>query len=123
VTGVQTCALPISKVNIAISNENKEKDYMYYIPSNIIEKNNIVNCFRGMNKLGEPHMGAISNNLTEFLVKEECEVLTYFNLLKRYNVEYIDFLKIDTEGHDCKIINNILDELSQNTEYILPRYF
>jgi hypothetical protein len=109
------------KINCAISDENKE-DYMHYIPPNVIQENKIVDCFRGMNKLGEYHMGAVSNNLTNFVVKEKCEVLTYFTLLNKYNIKYIDLLKIDTEGHDCKIINNILDNLKNNPDYILPRY-
>jgi hypothetical protein len=109
------------KVNCAISTENK-MGTMFYIPPDVIEENNIVNCFRGMNKLDEPHMGAVGNNLTSLCKQEECEVITYFELLKRYNITYVDFLKIDTEGHDCSIINNILDNLHLFPDYILPRY-
>ena len=111
----------VLKVNLAVSNTNKEEGFMHYIPPNIIYENNIVDCFIGMNKLDDYHMGHKSNNLTEFVKKEKCEVITYFNLLKRYKIDYVDFLKIDTEGHDCIIINNILDELELNN-YILPRY-
>lgn len=111
----------VIKVNKAISTNNSE-DYMYYIPPEIIEEKSIVNCFRGMNKLGSYHQGAVSNNLTSFVKKEKCDVITYFELLKQYNIEYVDLLKIDTEGHDCSIINNILDNLSSNPHYVLPRY-
>lgn len=105
----------------AISTNNRE-DFMYYIPPTTIENKNIINCFRGMNRLSEYHMGHKSEKLTEFVVKEKCEVLTYFTLIKELNVNYIEFLKIDTEGHDCDIINNILDELSYNDNYVLPKY-
>jgi hypothetical protein len=111
----------VAKVNCAISTENKMGN-MFYIPPDVIEENNIVNCFRGMNKLNEPHMGAVSNNLLPFCKQEECEVITYFELLRRHNITYVDFLKTDTEGHDCAIINNILDNLHLFPEYILPRY-
>jgi len=110
------------KVNCAISDVTKEEDFMYYIPPEIIEKENIVNCFRGMNKLGDYHMGATCHNLQHYVTKESCKVLTYFDLLAKYNVTYVDLLKIDTEGNDCKILNNILDNLSNNPDYILPRY-
>jgi hypothetical protein len=110
------------KVNLAISNTNKEDGFMYYIPPNIIYENKIVDCFIGMNKLDDFHTGHKSNNLTSFVEKEKCQVITYFNLLKKYNINYVDFLKIDTEGHDCTIINNILDDLEFNSDYILPRY-
>ena len=111
----------VIKINSAISNEDKT-DYMFYIPPNTIEKNNIVNCFRGMNKLGTFHMGHVSNNLINNVEKEECIVQTYFTLLNKLNVSYVDFLKIDTEGHDCLIINNILDNLELYPTYILPQY-
>jgi hypothetical protein len=112
----------VIKQNIAISNENKEIDFMYYIPPLVYEKNNIVNCIRGCNKLGEMHLAHTSNNYDDLVVKEECKVMTYFTLIKSLNIEYVDFLKIDTEGHDCLIINNILDEISLNPDYILPKY-
>jgi hypothetical protein len=111
----------VIKYQCAISTNNRE-DFMFYIPPSIIESQNIVNCFRGMNKLSDYHLGHTSNNLTNHVVKEKCKVLTYFTLLKELNVKYIDFLKIDTEGHDCDIINNILDELLLNTNYIMPKY-
>ena len=111
----------VIKQKCAISNENRE-DYMYYIHPDVIESKNIINCFRGMNRLSQYHMGHQSENLTNYVTKEKCEVLTYFTLLKKLNVNYIDFLKIDTEGHDCDIINNILNELPNNINYILPKY-
>jgi len=111
----------VKKCNCAIS-DKIEQGNMYYIPPSIIETNSIVNCFRGMNKLNSYHMGHQSQNLTEFVEKESCEVITYFTLLNRYDITYVDFLKIDTEGNDCTIINNILDELHLYPNYILPRY-
>jgi hypothetical protein len=111
----------VKKCNCAIS-DTLEQGNMYYIPPHIIETNSIISHFRGMNKLNSYHMGHESNNLTEFVIKESCEVITYFTLLDRYGVTYVDFLKIDTEGNDCTIINNILDELHLHPNYILPRY-
>ena len=62
----------------------------------------------------------LSQNLTNIVKKEECNVTTFFTLLKDNNISYVDFLKIDTEGHDCAIMNNFLDELPFN--FCLPRY-
>ena len=36
-------------------------------------------------------------------------MITWNKLIERYNVESVDLLKIDTEGHDCIIVNSILD--------------
>ena len=106
----------VIKQKCAISTENKV-DFMYYIPPKVIESTGIVNCFRGMNKLSDYHMGHVSNNLKDIVVKQETKVFTYKTLLNSLNIKYIDFLKIDTEGHDCEIINNILDTIE-----LLPRY-
>jgi hypothetical protein len=38
-------------------------------------------------------------------------------LVERYDVESVELLKIDTEGHDCVIINNILN----STNEVLPK--
>lgn len=111
----------VLKINCAISDQNKIGK-MYYIPSDIIEKKNISGNFRGMNKLDTYHPGAIENNLLDLVQEKECEVFTYFQLLQKYKITYIDFLKIDTEGHDCLIINNILDECKNYRDYILPKY-
>lgn len=42
--------------------------------------------------------------------------------MEENNINYIDFLKIDTEGNDCTILNNILDEIDNGRHFILPKY-
>ncbi len=44
-------------------------------------------------------------------------MITWDKLIERYNVEGVELLKIDTEGHDCVIINNILNSTNQ----VLPK--
>ena len=111
----------VIKVNCAISDKNGE-DFMYYIPPDKIKEQNIRDCFRGMNKLGTYHKEHISDKLEQQVTTQKCNVMKYHFLLKRLNIKYVDFVKIDTEGHDCIIINNILDELDENPNYILPKY-
>jgi hypothetical protein len=45
-----------------------------------------------------------------------CECLSWETLVNRYNIESVNLLKIDTEGHDCEIINSIL-----NNKIVLPK--
>jgi hypothetical protein len=35
--------------------------------------------------------------------------LTWNSIVNIYDIKEVEYLKIDTEGHDCVIINNILD--------------
>ena len=41
--------------------------------------------------------------------------MSWKTLVNRYNIDSVNLLKIDTEGHDCEIINSIL-----NTGSALP---
>jgi hypothetical protein len=40
--------------------------------------------------------------------KSVCEVITWDTLINRFNIESVKYLKIDTEGHDCSILRNIV---------------
>lgn len=91
-----------NKINYTISNANIEKDHMY--------------------KLGNYHPKIIKDNSIQHTLKLECSMLTYFSLLKKFDVKYVDLLKINTGYNDYKILNDILDELSDNPLYILPKY-
>ena len=42
----------------------------------------------------------------EHVVKETIECMTLNELIKKYKVQKIDFLKIDTEGTEYQILNN-----------------
>ena len=44
-------------------------------------------------------------------------MITWKKLVERYDVKTLDTLKIDTEGHDCVIINDIID----NDGGVLPK--
>ena len=73
-----------------------------------------------MNKLGEPHVGHRPEDRKKFTQEIPCNVTTLLDLLKKHSVKYFDHLKIDTEGHDCVILNNMIDTYPDN--FILPRY-
>lgn len=35
-------------------------------------------------------------------------------VIQKYNIESCDYLKIDTEGHDCVIIDNYIEAILKN---------
>lgn len=72
-----------------------------------IEKFTIANMLSGLTKEYDPrHIKRIQN---EFEKTEEidmkCVVLN--NVLEKYNIYYIDYLNIDTEGNEFKIVKTI----------------
>jgi len=103
--------------NSAISNYNG-KSKIFWIPPDIIDKQGITDCLKGMNKLDEYHNGHLE--LKQFTEELDTNVITLNDLLKKHVIKYFDYLKIDTEGHDCVILNNMLDTYSNN--FILPRF-
>ena len=52
----------------------------------------------------------------------KCKCITWSNLVSIYNITSVNYLKIDTEGHDCKIIKNILESSTVLPDEILFEY-
>ena len=102
----------VIKVNCAISDKNGITNVFWVKPEDIDEYE-LSWFLKGCNSIIRPHSVTereLKEKKLEFLLNEtQCEIITWERLVERYNVESVDLLKIDTEGHDCVIINNILD--------------
>lgn len=96
------------KENVAVSDYEGDID-IYYIPSHVIESEGLPNWLRGCNSVNEPHKTIVEMGFTEYLVMQEVKVVRIKSLLEKHGIKQIDLLKIDTEGHDCVILNDFLD--------------
>lgn len=109
----------VIKLNCAISDRNDVVD-VYWIDPSDIETYNLPGWLRGCNSIKEPHPSAIKElkdrNIEYLYKKTQCKCLTWETIVNVYDIKYVNYLKIDTEGHDYIIINNILDS---NT--VLPK--
>ena len=101
----------VIKVNCAISDTDFETDIFWISPDDI-KKYDLPNWLRGCNSIINPHPSAIieleKRNLLEVYKKSKCKCITWITLVNTYDITSVNLLKIDTEGHDCKIIKNIL---------------
>ncbi|MFN5417668.1 MAG: FkbM family methyltransferase [Flavobacteriia bacterium] len=97
-----------NKENVAISNIEGVID-IYYIPADIIEKENLPDYLRGCNSVNSIHPTIIDLGLSIYAVQETVKVVRIKSIIDKYNVKSIDLLKVDTEGHDCVILNDFLD--------------
>lgn len=101
----------VVKVNCAITDFDGVVD-VYWIDPQDIKTYNLPNWLRGCNSIIKPHPTAVmelsSRNLSSIYKKTTCETMTWETLVNKYNVTSIDYLKIDTEGHDCVILESIL---------------
>jgi hypothetical protein len=103
----------VRKIHAGISNKDGFID-VYYVHPDTIAIFNLVPWVRGCNSIGAPHptvvklLGSMGLPLS-LIQKETVVVKSIFTLFSENDVESIDYLKVDTEGHDCIILNNYID--------------
>ena len=103
----------VTKVEAAVSDSDGDME-IYFIPDSVRVQHELPSWMKGTNKVGEPHPTVV-RYLTKHgkpLTLISCKtvpVLSVATLFERYHVGSIDFLKIDTEGHDAVIMRAYLD--------------
>jgi FkbM family methyltransferase len=102
----------VTKVNCAISDKDGKVN-VYYVPPEDINKYHLPSWLKGCNSIINPHPSTQKvleeKNLLDILKTFEIDCYCWKTLVEKYKISSVDFLKIDTEGHDCYILNNIFD--------------
>lgn len=112
----------ITKVCAAISIDDSTDDLdVYYIPADIIESSGLPNYLRGCNTIGKYHPLHIEFNVTHLVKIKKVKQIAISTLLASFNVRKIRYLKIDTEGSDCYILQNFLKYLQNKTDEYYPK--
>ena len=107
----------VIKDNVAISNASGTLK-IYFLPDDVICKYNLPIWLKGCNKINSRHPTVdqilIEHGLNLDLVASiDVDVITFDMLCKKHNIESIDNLKIDTEGHEEYILPDILKKVQQ----------
>lgn len=101
----------VIKVNAAISDKDGETAIYYVKPENIA-KYGLPDWVRGCNSIGKQHptVERILRNrkLEHILESDRIDVIDIKTFIAKNNIKSINYLKIDTEGHDCIIIDSLL---------------
>jgi hypothetical protein len=115
------------KEQCAISNSESTKQ-IYYIHPDTVDKLNGHQNWKGCNSIGDYHPLHIKVSqhhnipLEELVTKEPIQVKKFETIIKKYNVEAIDFLKIDTEGYDTFILEDFLNYIQTSQQFnLLPK--
>lgn len=113
----------VRKINAAISNYNGDA-YIYYIDESDIARYNLSYTVKGLNMLGAPHPTVLrylsDKGVEHSIIKRRCvPVISVVSLLD--GVNSIQYLKIDTEGHDSIILNALLDYIADKP-YLRPKH-
>ena len=98
--------LNCKKINIGISNVKSTLD-VYYISEKIIEENKLPHWFKGCNCINNYHPLHLKHNVSHLCEIEKVNVITPYELFYQNNVRSVNYLKIDTEGHDCIILKTL----------------
>tara|TARA_R110000824_G_scaffold124509_1_gene283077 strand:- start:50 stop:649 length:600 start_codon:yes stop_codon:yes gene_type:complete len=108
----------VIKVNCAISDDDYTTQIFWVHPEDI-EKYDLPWWWKGCNSILKPHLTVVKGleewDLMSVYRIDKCKCISWSTLIDTYDISFVDFLKIDTEGHDCQIINNIF-----KTNKILP---
>lgn len=93
------------KLNVAVSDYNGYIDMWYVDPTKINDEPDWV---RGCNSVNVPHP-TINKEYPHLLTKTQIECVNLVSLYDEHNITSVDYLKIDTEGHDTVILNHLID--------------
>lgn len=111
--------LQVKKINVAISDENGICD-IYYVSEKNILRYNLPNWVKGCNSINTYHttvvklLNDMNLNILEIIEKYSIHKKTLFEVLNEYDVDCVFYLKIDTEGHDCKILKKFVSDINTN---------
>jgi FkbM family methyltransferase len=101
----------VIKLKCGVSDVDSVVD-LYYVELQDINNHGLPSWIRGCNSILKPHPSTVDvlkeRNLEHLMKKSVCEVITWDTLINRFNIESVKYLKIDTEGHDCSILRNIV---------------
>jgi FkbM family methyltransferase len=114
----------VRKINAAISSEDAEAN-VYYISKEDVAKYNLPTWVSGCNSIEKYHPQALEQVLVRGLdpdkifITEKVKKMSVKSLFDELNVTSLVLLKIDCEGHDLVIVENLLSSYKKN-EIILP---
>jgi len=103
----------VKKINKAITGDKvkDQKIKIFYIPFDIIIKENLPLFLRGCNKVNDYHPLHLEMNLEKFVSIEDVELINIGDFILENNIEKIKYLKIDTEGYEINILKGLYDHL------------
>jgi FkbM family methyltransferase len=92
--------------------------YIYHIEESRIVEYNLPYWVRGCNSVNKPHeftRQKIGPELYDKVVKvDRIPTVSWKTLVSEYNIKSIDYLKVDTEGHEHVILRGYIDECKKN---------
>ena len=106
-----------TKVNVAIS-DRPDTLSMYYVDPEDVRKHELPSWVIGCNSLGKPQPTVSKllqdKNLESLIKTKPVQVITFGMLMEEQGVAGIDYLKVDTEGHDPIVLRSMIEYCDRN---------
>lgn len=100
-----------TKLNVAITDEDCELS-VYYVKPEDIEKHQLPEWVKGCNSVGAPHPSVVreltQRGLMDIYTHDIIQGMSFPSLIKEAKIGSVDYLKVDTEGHDFVILRSML---------------
>lgn len=112
----------VKKMNMAVTDVAKTKNInMYYIPESVIKENNLPEWFKGCNTISDYHPLHKKHNVEKFVRVDTVELISVDKLFYLNNIKGVEYIKIDTEGHDCIILRGLYEYLRYLPDNFHPK--
>jgi len=112
----------VTKLNCAISPNNQHGDIeVYYIPEEVIDNNNLPWWLKGCNSVGDYHRFHLEYNIQNLVKIEKVSMVPISFIFAECQITSLDFLKIDTEGNDGKILTHLYTFLQLKDRALYPK--
>ena len=109
----------VKKLNIAItSNKTNKTCDIYYIPNDIIISEKLQSWMKGCNCINNYHPQ--HENYKQFVSIDKIPLINIDDFLLEERIRKIKLLKIDTEGHDCIILQGLYEYLIKRSPLYYP---
>ena len=114
--------LNVKKLEVAVARNNRYGFMpVYYVPERTIRARGLPEWLRGCNSVGEYHPKHIELGVRDLVQINEVEIIPIGEVFNCYDVTELDYLKIDTEGADCEIMQHLCDFLKTEPVTRYPR--
>lgn len=98
----------VVKLNCAISFDGSESPIeFYYLHPDIIKKHKLKPFMKGCNSIGTFHPMHVKHNVQDLVTVDIVQQRSLRSIFNEFNVTELNYLKIDTEGGDCKIMRQL----------------
>jgi hypothetical protein len=119
----------VKKINVAVSLTNiEEMVEVFFVPEDIIDEKNFPLWLKGCNSIGsyhfqhhQRHPAYDKENILDLVKTELVRSVPIGKLFDEYDVTGVNYLKIDTEGSDCDILQHYYEYLKTKPKSYYPK--